>query len=106
MELHLDDQEMKAEVLRYVAIGAAIEDAKATMEWHGFKCEFDRDWQGERSMDADPAREGEVYLICSKKKPQRTWRESLILSDTIKVFFSFRDGKVVDVRVKHHTTCL
>jgi hypothetical protein len=106
MELHLDEQEMKAEVLRYVAIGAAIEDAKATMESQGFKCEFDRDWQGERSMDADSAKYGEAYLICSKMKPQRTWKESLYLSDEIKVFFSFRDGKVVGVRVKHIPCCL
>jgi hypothetical protein len=82
------------------------EDAKATMEWHGFKCEFDRDWQGERSMDADSAKYGEAYLICSKMKPQRTWKESLYLSDEIKVFFSFRDGKVVGVRVKHIPCCL
>jgi hypothetical protein len=105
MELHLDEKEMKAEVLNHVAVGTSIDEAKKVMEAHGFKCCYDRDWWGEQWVDADPAKRGEIYLICSKYTPQRSWWDSLFLSDEIKVYFSFKDGKVSELRVKHIPCC-
>ena len=106
MELYLDENAMKAEVLRYVAVGMPIDEAKKVMETHGFKCSCDRVARAARWMDADTAKQDEVYLICSKFKPQRNWLEDLCLSDEIKVYFSLKDDKVSEVHVDHISCCL
>ena len=106
MVLHLDEQEMKSEVLRHVAVGTPIDEAMKVMERHGFECCYDRDVWGELQADADPARQGEVYLICSRYKPQRSWWHNLFVSDEIKVYFSFKDNKVSEVRVAHIPCCI
>jgi hypothetical protein len=102
MHLYLDENEMKAEILRHIAVGSPIEEAKRVMETNGFTCKYERDLFGELHAHADPARRGEVYLICSKYTPQSSW----ITSDQIKVFISFSDHKVQDVRVDHIKSCL
>jgi hypothetical protein len=106
MELYLDEGQMKAEALRHVPGGTRLADAKRVMEAKGFTCVYDRDWWGEMWAGADPARRGQVYLICSKYKPQRPWWHNFITSDEIRVDFASGDGKVADVRVTHVATCL
>jgi hypothetical protein len=105
MELHLDEREMAAEVLKYVQMGMPVDDAKRVMEAQGFKCCYDRDRWAEMWYDADPAQRGEVYLVCSRFKPQPSWWASFFMSDEIKVFLSFKDGKVAAIRVQHIPCC-
>jgi hypothetical protein len=103
MGLSLDTQEMKAEVLRHVGIGTPVEQAKKVMESHGFECRYDNDLR--EVFAADGPAEAGIYLICSKSKPQERWLDNLFMSDEIEVYFSFKDGKVSDVRVEHIATC-
>ena len=106
MELHWNDGEMKAEVLAHVPVGMPIDEARRAMKTHGFKCRYDRDPWVEYREGVDPARVGEVYLICSKFKPERHWLNNFFMSYEIEVFFSIEDGKVREVRVEHHSTCI
>jgi hypothetical protein len=43
MPLHAEPEAMHAEVLRYVPIGAPVEEAKAKMVKHGFRSAADKD---------------------------------------------------------------
>ncbi len=105
MGLHLDTNEMKAEVSRYVAIGMPIDEAKKVMETQGIKCIFEQQLCMQNA-GWTPTRPGGVrtnYDSAQRYKPQRNWRETLSMSDEIKVYFSFKDGKVSEVRSGTHS---
>src|SRR3569623_2691828 len=106
MKLYLDKDFMKAEVLAHVPIGTPIDEAKKIMKSHGFNCRYDRDPRIENQEGVDPARIGEVYLICSKFKTRGPWYENLCVTNEIELIFSIEEGKVREVRVVHHSTCM
>jgi hypothetical protein len=112
MELHTDEAAMRAEVLQHVQPGMPVEEAKRTMERHGFKCSYGQDdwlrfwekdewlrfWEGD-----DPA--AQYCLICSRFVPY-PFLQSLFISDEIKVFVLFEEGKVKGVIVRHVPCCV
>lgn len=104
MSLHGDEAAMKAEVLRHVQPGMLVEDAKALMEAHGFKCAFERNWPW-MSLE-QPIPEDRVELVCSKYVPQETWWHNFFISSGVIVTVQFMDGKVTEVRVRWDHCCV
>jgi hypothetical protein len=95
MTLYRNEGEMRSEVLRHLKLGMPIEDAKTTMEAHGFTCSFGRkDWC--RGPNAD----NPFCLICSK-----TESEGFSCSQTVQVYVLFEAGAVKEVEVKVSHTC-
>jgi hypothetical protein len=108
MALHLDISEMKAEVLRHVAVGTPLDEAKGVMEAHGFKCSYGpyQDWEQSWFGGGTSAGQQEICLVCSKFMPQSGWLNRLFFSEEIKVYFPFEGDKVTEVRVERISTGL
>ena len=94
MEFHLNESAMKAEVLRFVSLGTPIDEAKKVMEANGFECCYDHDVLGDWLAGADPTKKGQVYLKCSKHRPQSIFLENLFTPEEVEVYFTRQDGKV------------
>jgi hypothetical protein len=103
MKLYSDEEAMRAEVLRYVAPGTPVEEARKTMEAHGFKCSFERDFWNELKPESS---KDEIFLICSRHMPQEKWWRIFDPDEEIRVFFSFQEGIVTAVRINRILTCL
>ena len=102
-KLDRDEKKMREEVLTHISIGMDIEDAKEVLERGGFKCSFGREYESGGGPDGV---KGTFCLVCSQFIPQKSWLDSFIMSDVIKVYVHFETGKVTDVRVRHTCTCL
>jgi hypothetical protein len=99
--LDRDEKRMREEVLSHISIGMEIEKAKEILERGRFKCSFGRDESRDR-----PEVKGAFCLVCSQFIPQKSWIDSFIISNEIKVYVLFEKGTVTDVRVMHIGTCL
>src|SRR5262245_24706257 len=105
IKLTTDTDAMKAEVLRYIHIGMPIEEAKKTMEAQGFKAVQD-DWSRFWLDDEQKADEQKAKLVFSKFVPQRSWVESLVRSDEVRIRVFYDAGRVTNVSVRHLPCCL
>lgn len=68
-------------VLKYIPLGTAIEQAKAVMEAHGFRCSSDN-------------QEGRCRLVCVASRNIR-----LMVADVIRVSLYHEAGRITDVKV-------
>lgn len=82
MKLYFDDQEMREELLKYLAIGTPMETAKRIMEESTFKCE--------EYLFARPS-----YLHCSAIYRTR----SLFFTDEIQVLLYHEAGRLSNIEV-------
>jgi hypothetical protein len=96
MPLHLDEAEMKAEVLRQVRPGMPIEEAKREMERHCFACKYEAD---ESTFSQEQAVQGR-QLVCSRFKPQSVWWHNFFVSDEVRVVISIEAEAVKEVTVR------
>jgi hypothetical protein len=96
--LCVDENAMRAQVLHHLSIRMPIEDARAIMEQNGFTGHFGR----ENEFNTESV----FCLVCSQFMPRESWLESLYLSDEIRVFILFEQGKVSDVKVRQISTCI
>lgn len=100
-ELHTDETAMQAEVLRFVAIGTPIEEAKKIMERDGFECDFYIDGQRYICWDVQVQLEAssEAHLVCSKCRLLENLGTTE-LCEKVEVIFTVWDSKITDARVK------
>jgi hypothetical protein len=103
MNLYLDEDAMKAEVLHHVRLGMPVEEAEEFMQKNGFQCHYGRDMNAVEKRDQEHMM---FCLLCSKYKPQPSWLEGLVRSDEILVYVVFEQGQVTNVLVKHFSCCL
>jgi hypothetical protein len=81
MKLQLEEDAMRAEVLKYLSPGMPIENAKRIMEDSGFKCEDS--WSG-----------GSRVLLCSA-----VYATHFMMADEINVLLHHESGKLTNVKV-------